>query len=168
MTKDNDAHLAQQKVIELFKETPEAALSTVTVTASISDGFLCTVKEEEHELKMDLPPVIGGGNEAPGPGVFARAALAGCILQVLKLTAVRKGIKLKDAELELEVDFDDSAMFGMSENTSPVLRSRIVVSADAGIPAAELTKLVHESLEMDPYFRAWRDEQEVSVRVKSD
>ena len=166
MNKDHKAQIAQEKVIKQFQNNPESALSTDSVMATIRDGFLCSVIEGDHELAMDLPPIVGGENSAPGPGVFARAALAGCILQVLKLTAVRKGINLQGVELGLEVDFDDSAMFGLGNNSSPVLRSRISIKADAELKETELQALVNESLELDPYFRAWRDSQEISVSVE--
>ncbi|MEM7300208.1 MAG: OsmC family protein [Pseudomonadota bacterium] len=166
MSKDQASLDAQNRVIELFQKDPKAALSTVQVSARLGDGLYCTVKEADHELAMDLPPVVGGENAAPGPGVFARAALAGCILQVLKLTAIRKGIDLGEIELSLEVDFDDAVMFGLGQNQSPILRSRITISTDVDLPQPDLEALVFESLEMDPYFLAWRNQQEVKVDVK--
>ena len=166
MDRDSKSRKAQQQVIDLFKDDPDAALSTAKVTARIDDGLLCRVTEGDHTLAVDMPPAVGGDNSAPSPGVFARAALAGCILQVLKMTAIRKGVQLRDVELELEVDFDDRAMFGFGERSSSILQSRITLRVGCDLAQEDLEELVNESLEMDPYFLVWRDQQDVTVRTE--
>lgn len=166
MDKDHKSRDAQQQVIDLFRENPDAARSTSKVTARIEDGLRCRVVEGDHSIAMDLPPAVGGENSAPGPGVFARAALAGCIVQVLKMTAIRKEVELRDIQLELEVDFDDRAMFGFGDKASSILQSRITLRVDCDLTDEDLQALVNESLEMDPYFLVWRDQQLIAVTAE--
>ena len=57
------------------------------------------------------------------------------------------------------MDFDDSAMFGIGENTAAPLNTRLLIKIVSEEGQEKLQNLVDRVLEMDPYFLALRDSQ---------
>src|SRR5262245_17510174 len=126
---DRDARIkaAQQRVVEAFAKRPKLAFSTSRLTARIAEGLACQVRQGEHEATMDMSKTLGGDELGPTPGFFIRAGLAGCVAIGIKLAAAREGIALDQVDVEVEMDFDDSAMLGVGSNTPAPLETRIVI-----------------------------------------
>ena len=64
------------------------------------------------------------------------------------------------------MDFDDSAMFGIGENTEAPLDTRLLIKIVSDEGQKRLQNLVDRVLEIDPYFLALRDAQSVSAELK--
>lgn len=76
-------------------------------TASVRLGheaYLTSVKSEGHELLVDEPVELGGGNEGPSPYAYLLAALGSCKAITASMYARRKGWDLRAVEVELEHD----------------------------------------------------------------
>lgn len=157
---------AQQRAMQVYARKPASALSTTYCHAVITEGLRCDVTEGDHHISMDMPVIMGGDGSAPTPGVYARAAIAGCVALGLRMAAAREGIALRSVAVDLAMDFDDSAIFGMGTNTAAPLETRLTIRLDSDAPADRIAALVDPALACDPYFLALRDAQQVRVTLE--
>ena len=155
----------QNKVKDNFIKEPRTALNTTYSSAKIGNALTCSFTEGSEKTVMDMPKVAGGDGKGPTPGFHARAAIAGCVAIGVKQEAIHRQIKCKSIDVEIEMDFDDAAMFGLGDNTAAPLETRLVVKIECQEPAEKIKELVDRVLEIDPYFLALRDSQKVSAKV---
>ncbi len=165
MDRNAEIRAAQERVIAVFRKRPTEAFSTVSATARIEEGLTCTFRQGGQEAVMDMSKVIGGDGRGPTPGFFIRAGLAGCIAIGIKLTATREAIAVDVIDVDVEMDFDDGAMFGVGSNTAAPLATRFIITLATSAPWAEVTAMVDRALAADPYYLALRDAQSVSANV---
>jgi uncharacterized OsmC-like protein len=165
MTADAQIREAQERAMAVFRRRPETALSSVAAEATVGSGLTCTFVQGAHSAVMDMPATVGGSDEGPTPGFFARAAIAGCVAIGIKMTAARLGIEVKSVRVGLEMDFDNSAMFGMGSASAAPLVTRLDVALESDAAAEALEDLVETALRADPYFLALRDPQHVETRI---
>jgi uncharacterized OsmC-like protein len=114
-----------------------------------------------------MPEPIGGEGSAPSPGFHIRVGLVGCIAIGIKLTAAREGIDIGAIDVDVEMDFDDAAMIGVSDNTAAPLETRVTIAIESAAPWNEVTAMVGRALERDPYFIAFRDVQPLKTKLVS-
>jgi uncharacterized OsmC-like protein len=168
MSRDTVIREAQARVADIFMKKPGAAFSSVRATAHLDDGLLCSVRQGPHEAMMDMGAVLGGEGKAPTPGFYFRAALAGCIAIGIKMTAARQGIALDAVDIDIEMDFDDSALIGMGTNSAAPLETRFTIRLRSPAAAERLRALVETALAADPFFLALRDAQKVKTDVVAE
>ncbi|MDU8941871.1 OsmC family protein [Ovoidimarina sediminis] len=149
--------------MSVFHRRPEAALDTKHADARITDGLTCKVTEGDREVVIDMPEPVGGCELGPSPGFHARAAVSGCVAIGIKMTAVRLGIELRSVHVGVDMDFDDSAIFGMGDASAAPLRTRLKITLASDADRETLQGLVDTALEADPYFLALRDPQTVET-----
>ena len=166
MKSDEEIRLAQERVMSVFHRRPEAALDTKHADASISEGLTCTVTEGDREVVLDMPEPVGGSELGPSPGFHARAAIAGCVAIGIKMTAIRLGIELRSVKVGVDMDFDDSAIFGMGEASAAPLKTHLKITVASDADRETLQGLVDTALEADPYFLALRDPQKVETSLE--
>jgi uncharacterized OsmC-like protein len=167
MNRDNDIRDAQARVADIFTKRPKAAFSTVGASAHVDEGLLCKVRQGDYEATMDMGAVLGGEGKAPTPGFYFRAAVTGCIAIGIKLAAAREGIHLDAVDVDADMDFDDSALIGMGQNSAAPLETRFTITLTSDSPAEQLQRLVDRALACDPFFLALRDAQKVKTQVKT-
>lgn len=165
MTKSGDIRAAQQRVMEFFTRKPAAALSTVKGSAYLEDGLACTYRQGEHEATMDMGTPLGGQGQSPTPGFYFRAVVAGCAAIGIKITAAREGLELASIDVDVEMDFDDSALLGMGSNSAAPLATRLNINIKSAESHERLSAMVDRALAADPFFLAVRDAQNVAVRL---
>ena len=163
MKSDAEIQSAQGRVMSVFRRRPDAAMDTKHSEARITEGLTCTVREGDQEVVLDMPEPIGGSGQGPSPGFHARAAVSGCVAIGIKMTAVRLGIALRSVHVGVDMDFDDSAMFGMGEASAAPLKTRIKIALDSDADEASLRKLVDTALEADPFYLALLEPQNVET-----
>lgn len=159
MTSTEHTRDALKRVVEVFEKRPQSARSTNQATAVVSNGLECTFRQGEHSAVMDMPEIMGGGDAGPTPGFFARAGIAGCVSIGIKQAAILAGLAFEQVTVELETDFDDSAMFGLGSNSAAPLETRLIIRIETAVPEAEVITLVEQALSRDPWFLALRDPQ---------
>jgi hypothetical protein len=81
------------------------------------------------------------------------------------MTAVREGIRIDALNVDVEMDFDDSAMLGLGTNTAAPLATRLTIKIDSPASHAELEAMVARALAADPFFLALRDAQKVTAEL---
>lgn len=149
----------------VFQRRPETAMDKVAGVATVTSGLTCTFVQGEHSAVMDMPAAVGGSDDGPTPGFFARAAIAGCVAIGIKMTAARLGIEIRSVSVDLEMEFDNSAIFGMGEATAAPLVTRLAIALESEAGQDVLESLVETALKADPYFLALRDPQHVETRI---
>jgi uncharacterized OsmC-like protein len=165
MDRNAEIRAAQERVIAVFQQKPKAAQSTIRASGRIEDGLTCRFRQGDHQAVMDMSKVIGGDEKGPTPGFFIRAGLAGCVAIGIKLTATRESIQVDAIDVDVEMDFDDGAMFGVGTNTAAPLATRFTITLKSPAPWEKVTAIVDRALAADPYYLALRDAQNVSARV---
>jgi uncharacterized OsmC-like protein len=165
MDRTAEIRAAQERVIAVYRKKPQTAFSTTHASAHIDDGLTCAFRQGDHQAVMDMSKVLGGDEKGPTPGFFIRAGLAGCVAIGIKLAATREAIAIDAIDVDIEMDFDDSAMFGIGSNTAAPLETRFIITLKSPTPWEEVTAMVDRALAIDPFFVALRDAQKVSARL---
>lgn len=165
MSRNEKIRLAVERVADVFRKKPAAALNTKRATGRIEHGLVCKARQDDYTATMDMPEPIGGDGSAPPPGFHIRMGLVGCIAVGIKLTAAREGLDIGPIEVDVEMDFDDAALIGVSDNTAAPLETRITIRIESTAPWDEVTAMVGRALERDPYFIAFRDAQPMKTRL---
>ena len=71
--------------IRLWKEQPEKAVARPSLTAR-ADQSQAIIETGSFSWRADLPPALGGTNQAPSPTAFLLSALAGCAVVFIRDT----------------------------------------------------------------------------------
>jgi uncharacterized OsmC-like protein len=147
---------------------PEKARSTIRTHGVVQDGLTCHVTQGKFAATLDLGPGMGGNAAGPSPGFFARAAIAGCVAIAVKMLAAREGLCFSAVEVDVETEFDDAALFGIGSGSAAPVATRIAVGIATEADEDAVRDVVARALEMDPWFLALRDPQQVSATVEVD
>lgn len=165
MDSNEKIRIAVERAADIFRKKPAAALNTKRASGRVEHGLVCHARQDDYTATMDMPEPIGGGGSAPSPGFHIRMGLVGCVAVGIKLTAAREGIDIGAIDVAVEMDFDDAAMIGVSDNTAAPLETRITIAIESSAPWADVTAMVGRALERDPYFIAFRDAQPVKTSL---
>jgi uncharacterized OsmC-like protein len=165
LNRDDDIGSAQERIISIFKRKPSAALSSAKASGRLDEGLHCTVSSGQLDVKMDMPKELGGDASAPTPGFFIRAGLIGCVAIGIKMTAAREGVRLESVDVDVEMDFDDAAIFGLGDNTAAPLETRLTITLESPAPWVAVEEMARRALATDPYYLAFRDAQRVNFTL---
>ena len=165
MSRSEEARDALKRVIDVFKKRPQKAFSTNQASAVVSDGLECIFRQGDQSAVMDMPQIMGGGDAGPTPGFFGRAAVAGCVAMGIKQAAILAELVFDNVRVDIENDFDDGAVYGMGTCSAGPLETRLAIRIETAVPEAEVTALVENVLQRDPWFLALRDAQVVKPQV---
>lgn len=167
-TPDREARIrdAQEAVILRMAAAPEQARSTIRTHGAVRDGLTCHVTQGRFAATLDLGPGMGGDAAGPSPGFFARAAIAGCVAIAVKMLAAREGLRFFAVDVDVETEFDDAALFGIGSGSAAPVTTRIAVGIATEADEDAVRDVVARALEMDPWFLALRDPQQVRTTVE--
>ena len=154
MSRNEKIRTAVERVVDVFRKKPSAAMDTIRAAGRIKQGLICNVRQGDYKAVMDMATGIGGDGSAPTPGFFIRAGLVGCIAIGIKLTAAREGLDIGAIDVGVEMDFDDGAMLGVGDNSAAPLETRVTITVESTAPWEEVKAMIGRALECDPYF--WR------------
>jgi len=165
MDRDDAIRSAQERALSVFERRPSAALSSAKASGHLDEGLHCIVSSRELDVRMDMPKEFGGDGSGPTPGFFIRAGLIGCVAIGIKATAARERISLESVDVDVEMDFDDGAIFGLGDNTAAPLETRLTIALQSPAPWAAVEAMARRALAADPYFLAFRDPQRVNFTL---
>jgi putative redox protein len=110
-------------------------VKSLEVTASYHGGFAATVEARGREIAVDEPVASGGQDEGVMPTELLMGALASCFALALGFAARKRDRELPGLRVRV-----------VAERAGTELRySRIVVTAIADVPEAELEPLVERA-----------------------
>lgn len=130
---------------------PALGLNTATTVVRIHDGLRCEIEEGAWHLTADMPPTVGGTGAGPTPGVLGRAALGSCLAMGYVLYAAQAGLPLAGITVEVEADFDDGALFGVSDAPPGYLGVRYTVTVVTDAPEADVLRVLDDADAHSPY-----------------
>ncbi len=158
---------AFQRIATMFRNEPERGRNTAVSRIRIESGLTCHVEEGPWSLVADMSEKAGGAALGPTPGVLGRAALGSCLAIGFVLEASRSGVPISSVEVEVETDFDDGALFGVSDAHPGYLEVRYQVSVCSSAPEADLQRVADAADARSPYFDVFSRAQQLqrSLRV---
>jgi uncharacterized OsmC-like protein len=102
-----------QSTIEAWTNEPEKALGSPTVTAR-ADESQAVIEAGPFTWRADLPPALGGGNQAPTPTALLLSALAGCAVVFVRDTlGPQLGVQVDAVEATVRCDTDARGLLGL-------------------------------------------------------
>jgi uncharacterized OsmC-like protein len=144
---------AMTKMRRVFASKPEVAKSAdSTATATLAAGLACEILGPPgYGARTDMPAAAGGGESAPTPGWYLRAAMAACTATLTKMYAAEQGVVLDRVEVTVTSASDKRGMLGMGDVTAAIgdLRMKIRLAA-AGVPETVLRELAERAQRNSP------------------
>lgn len=118
----------------------EARYRDGAATASLESGLRVSVTGAGGEsLRTDMPAGIGGGNSAPSPGWFMRAATAACVASLIGIRAAATEIRCDGIEVIVDSESDDRGILGLADDVpAGPLSVRIVISIRSNADSSEI------------------------------
>ena len=111
-----------EATIDAWTREPTKALGTPVVTARAEDSQ-AVIQAGPFTWRADLPPPLGGANEAPSPTALLLGALAGCAVVFIRDTlAPQLGVRVTDVAATVKCETDARALLGL-EGAEPDLRN---------------------------------------------
>jgi uncharacterized OsmC-like protein len=146
----------------------EARYTDSPATARLTGGLQVSVTGPDGAtLTTDMPTSVGGGNSAPSPGWFLRAAEASCAATLIAMRAAHLGVALDSVEVTVDSESDDRGILGIDEDTpAGPLSTRLVVrvtSAQAG--REEIEQIVQWAVDHCPVTDAVRRSVPLTVEL---
>jgi uncharacterized OsmC-like protein len=106
-----------------------------------------------------MPEGVGGTASAPTPGVYGRAALGSCLAIGYMMYAAKLGVPIDSLEVEVHAEYDDGAIFGVSDAPSGYTEVRYVVTVGSSAPEADVLRVLDEGDAHSPYLDVFRRAQ---------
>lgn len=156
---------AADRSVKAMQTRPSIAQHTYTNRARVGDGLACACTEGNWTLNLDVPKGVGGEHSAPSPGVYARTALTACIAIGVKLMACRDAVPVDDVTVDLEVDADNRADFGVDEVPPGYQRFRLSINVTSPADPAVVEAIVDKSLAVSPLIALHREPQEMAIAI---
>jgi uncharacterized OsmC-like protein len=161
--------IAFERCVRALTLRPSIGRSTGVSRTRITHGLACEIEEGPWRLAADMPAQVGGTTTGPTPGVFGRAALGSCLAIGYMMHAAKLGVPISALEVEVQADYDDSALFGVGSATPGYSEVRYTVTVESPAPTEEIARVLDEGDEHSPYLDIFRRAQNCrrTVRIMS-
>jgi uncharacterized OsmC-like protein len=100
-----------------YRETPEAAVITLTAEGAIGEGLTCSVATAKAMVEAGLHPATGGSGIHACSGDMLLQALVACAGVTLNAVATALAIPLEGAKVRAEGDLDFRGTLGLDRAT---------------------------------------------------
>jgi uncharacterized OsmC-like protein len=153
MSENEKIKSAIERVTRTLEARPGFGLGTGISKATIRNGLTCEVNEGKWKLIADMSEQVGGNGAGPTPGVYGRAALGSCLAIGYMMRAAAMGINIRNLEVEVQADYDDGPLFGLSQEVPPGYSEvRYSVTVDCDAPEEEIMELIETADTRSPYL----------------
>jgi uncharacterized OsmC-like protein len=156
-----------EATIDKWTKEPETARGTPTVTARAEDSQ-AVLEAGSFTWRADLPPPLGGTNQAPSPTALLLSALAGCAVVFVRDTlAPQLGVRVTAVEAIAKCESDARGLLGMN-GVEPDLRSlSLDVSVESPDGDTAVDKIAEVWQERCPIYLALAKPMEVAVQFRA-
>ena len=156
-----------EATVDAWTKDPAKALGAPTVTAR-ADAGQAVIEAGTFSWRADLPPGLGGTNEAPTPTALLLGALAGCAVVFVRDTlAPQLGVRVDGVEATVRCETDARGLLGM-DSAEPDLRN---VSLDVSVRSPDGDAAVQRIAEVwqqrCPIYLALVKPTDVAVRFQA-
>jgi uncharacterized OsmC-like protein len=118
----------------------------------IREGLTCEIEEGAWKLTADMPRRLGGGESAPTPGVYGRAALGSCLAVGYMLHAAKLGVPIASLEVEVQADYDNRALLGIRTTKPGYEEVRYSVTVESTASEEDVRRVIDEGDAHSPYL----------------
>lgn len=137
-----------------WREQPEKAKSLPMVKA-LSQGPRAVLEAGPFTWQADLPPPLGGTNEAPSPTAMMLGALAGCAAVFIRDTlAPQLGVAVDEVEATARCESDARGLLGMAGAAPDLKDIRLEIKIRSAEPEARVRQVYEAWLERCPVYLA--------------
>ena len=143
---------AFDRSVQVLTLRPSRGRSTGVSRARIRQGLTCDIEEGPWKLVADMPPQAGGDGTGPTPGVLGRAAFGSCLAICYMMHAAKLGVPIASLEVEVQADYDDGALFGVSDAPVGYLEVRYNVTVESSAPEPDIRRVLDEGDAHSPYL----------------
>lgn len=145
---------------------PFMGRSTSVSRTRIREGLICDIEEGRWRLTADMPVQLGGNGSAPTPGVFGRAALGSCLAIGYMMHAARLGVPISSLEVEIQADYDNGSLLGVSATPPGYQDVRYNVTVESTAPERDVRRVLDEGDAHNPYLHVFAQPQPCRRRVR--
>ncbi len=154
---------ALQRTVKALSIRPSLGHGTGTSKARIRKGLTCEIEEGPWRLTADMPEPVGGNAVGPTPGVYGRAALGSCLAIGYMMYAAKLEVPISQLEVEVQADYDDGALFGVTAAPPGYLEVRYVESEAS---ESDILRVLDEGDAHSPYLDVFARSQKCVRDVK--
>ena len=162
----DQVRLAFETVAAALATDPAKGRGTGTTTARIRAGLRCEIEAGPWRFVADMPATCGGTDSAPTPGVYGRAALGSCLAIGYAMRAAKHGIRLSSVEVEVQADYDDGALFGVTDTPPGYSHVRCLVTVATDAAESHVLRVLDEADAHSPYLDVFRRAQSCTRQVR--
>ncbi len=156
-----------QATIESWTKEPDSARGTPTVTARAEESQ-AVIQAGPFTWQADLPPALGGTNQAPSPTALLLGALAGCAVVFVRDTlAPQLGIRVSAVEATAKCDTDARGLLGMGDAVPDLQSMRLDVRVESPDGEAAVKQLADAWQERCPIYLALTKATDISLSFGS-
>jgi len=167
MATDNEIRNSLARVRKAIELRPSIALGTMKSSTRLEDGLRCICTSGDWKLEVDEPESVGGDGSAPTPGVYALAAVSGCLAMCIKNFAVIDGLEIGAVNVDIEADYDEHNAYGLKPvPPAGYTGFRFDIEVESGAPEDKLRETVARALEFDSWYRVFTNAQKIESRVR--
>ena len=159
---------AFESIASALKADPAVGRGTGTTIARVSNGLLCEIEAGPWRFVADMPKTSGGTASGPTPGMYGRAALGSCLAIGYAMRAAKLGVPIARIEVEVQADFNDAALFGVSDEPPGYSEVRYLVTVTTNAPEADVIRVLDEADVHSPYLDIFRRAQRCTRSVRFD
>ena len=156
-----------EATIQAWTKEPEKALGAPVVTARADDSQ-AVIQAGPFTWRADLPPALGGTNEAPSPTALLLGALAGCAVVFVRDTlAPLLAVRVDTVEAAVRCETDGRGLLGI-DGAEPDLR-KLSVDVTVGSPDGDtgVNKIAEAWQQRCPIHLALVNPTDVSVQFRA-
>jgi len=156
-----------EATIQAWTKEPEKALGAPAVTAR-ADGSQAVIQAGPFTWRADLPPALGGTNEAPSPTALLLGALAGCAVVFVRDTlAPLLGVRVDAVEAAVRCETDARGLLGIDDAEPDLRKLSLEVTVQSPDGDAGVDKIAEVWRQRCPIYLALVKPTDVAVQFRS-
>ena len=157
----------QAPIKEHYRETPHAAIVTLSARGSLADGIACKVETGKALAIAGLHPASGGSGLELCSGDMLLEALVACAGVTLKAVATALSIELRHADIVAQGDLDFRGTLGVAKEAAVGLSAiRLTFTLDTDAAPEMVEKLINLTERYCVVLRTLQDRPTMSVAVE--
>lgn len=156
-----------EATIDAWTKEPAKALGTPVVTARADDSQ-AVIEAGAFTWRADLPPPLGGANEAPSPTAYLLGALAGCAVAFIRDTlAPQLGVQVNDVTATVKCEADARGLLGLDGAVPDLRNLSLEVTIESPDGDEAVRKIADAWQKRCPIYLALMKPTDVSVEFRT-
>ena len=153
--------------VEAWTKEPERAKGAPVVSARADDSQ-AVIEAGPFTWRADLPPALGGSNEAPSPTALLLGALAGCAVVFVRDTlGPQLGVRVDAVEATVRCETDARGLLGIGGAAPDLANLSVDVSIQSPDGEAGVGKIADVWQQRCPIYLALLKPTDVSVQFRA-